>query len=118
MANKSEIIKSKSGATSRSKAIPYDLVPREAIIAIANRYQYGRDHGHAKNNWKIAKDDPEYQQERVNHAFEHFLRIQDGTGTREDLEAVLCNLAMLCWWLDNGSGAKESFPHLYERKDK
>lgn len=109
-----KLTQSKSGATSRSKSVDFTLVPKEAIEAIANRFQYGIDHGHARENWKIGKNDPDFIKERLNHAQKHFLSILDKSANAEDLEALLCNLAMVCWWKRNGNGLKELMPNLYE----
>ena len=107
-----KLIQSKSGATSRSKATDFTLVPTEAIEAIARRFQYGIDHG--RENWKIGKNDPDYIKERLNHAQKHLLKILTKEATSEDLDAVMCNLAMVCWWKRNGNGLKELMPNLYE----
>lgn len=103
-----------SGATSRSHAPAYDLVPMELEKAAINRFQYGIDHGHEKNNWRKGLNDPKYAQERMNHAVEHLKRANSGVGTWEDIEAVICNLAMLCWYKVWGTAVHTAFPHLFQ----
>ena len=106
--------KFKSGATSNSDSPDYTLCPKELVEAAINRFEEGLKRGHARNNWKLGKNDPEFVRARLNHAQKHFDKVLDGTGNRGDFEAVICNLAMISWWLKNGNGAKEVLAHLYE----
>lgn len=114
MSEKSTLVKSRSGATSRSKAPDYTLCPKEVIADIIERFQFGLEQGHARNNWKLGKNDPEFIRERINHAQHHFQKVLEFTATKKDFQAVLCNLAMVSWWLRNGNGLKELMPNLYE----
>lgn len=86
----------KSGATSTVEKPRYDVVPKELIQYAAERFAYGISRGHAKDNWKSIKIDEDFQRDRKNHAFEHFLHWIE-TGDKEQLKAVICNLAMFAW---------------------
>lgn len=110
-----------SGAESSRKAKDYGLCPTEAIEAIVDRFQYGIDvHGEKwRGNWKTGKDDPEFVRERIDHAYEHIQAILTGyhvqrkrPASYEDVEAVLCNMAMVAWWYTHGEGLCNAFPHL------
>ena len=104
----------KSGASSRSKKHDYRLTPRQLIQFATDRFQYGIDKGHARFNWQSGKDDPEFIADRANHGLEHLMKVIDGSGTINDLKAAICNLAMMAWWHENGTGLKEAFPNLYD----
>lgn len=102
-----------SGASSRKKALSLDMVPHQLDEFAARRFQYGVDKGHARDNWRGGKDDPEFIRDRINHAKAHLDRVVDGSGSLSDLQAAICNLAMMSWWYENGTGLKAVAPHLY-----
>ena len=102
-----------SGATSTKKMPDFTLVPKAALVNVAERLGVGVPI-HGRDNWKEGKDDPEYVRDRWNHFWNHALDIQEGKGKFEDLQAAICNLAMVCWFRENGTGFTQVFPNLVE----
>lgn len=89
-----------SGAKSTVEKPRYDLIPRQALSAIANRLGYGVAR-HGENNWKKGASDPAFIRDRKNHAIEHLINYANGVRGGEvsvyaQLEAAITNLAMLC----------------------
>jgi hypothetical protein len=109
---KPSLFAGKSGATSRSVALDYGLCPKELQEAGISRFEHGVKKGHARNNWRTGLDDAGFQYNRLMHAQKHLAKVVDGTGDWGDVQAVICNLAMLCWWRVNGKGFAEAFPWL------
>lgn len=89
-----------SGATS-SKCPRFDLIPIEAIIRLANRFELGEiKHGH--NNWRKGINDKQYILERTCHIIHHAIKFMhkldhllpdDGD---DDVGAILWGAAFLC----------------------
>lgn len=98
-----------SGARSSELKPRYDLVPLEAMTYIAKRLAYGAS-THGEHNYKKGYDDPEFLNDRKNHAVEHlFHYIQgdttpDGDGPLEHLSAAITNLAMLAYLEEKKNG--------------
>lgn len=88
----SEIVRHSSGATSSRLDERYDLIPHEAMKAMARRFAFGAKR-HSPDNWK--KGDADYARERLNHLWQHLSAFTE-TGRQEDLDAVITNAAMLC----------------------
>lgn len=92
------------GATRTEKAERYDLVPPEAIDAIARRMGLGVPK-HGENNWRgggVA-----FIKATINHLYAHLSALLKGDATDNHLDAVTCNSAFLCWF-------KANKPHDYE----
>lgn len=94
-----------SGARSTEVKPRYDLIPTEALAALARRFGYGAVK-HGENNWRNGVNDQEFHRDRVNHAIEHIFNYVHGITTydeerrpttpAEHLEAAITNLAILC----------------------
>lgn len=82
--------------SSRSEARPmYELVPRQAIDAIAERLTLGyRVHG--RENWK--NGGPLFFAETKRHMAAHMFAYLEGDKSEDQLSAIITNAAMLCWW--------------------
>lgn len=108
----------------RSQVRPrYDLIPLEAMLAIAERFTYGLKYG--KDNWK--RGGPAFFEDAKNHAIHHMMAYAAGDDSEEtseqNLGAALWNLAALCWWERTGRAAYEKaeldreWGEFVERKD-
>jgi hypothetical protein len=93
-----EIVTSKSGATSTKLEERWDLIPFAALAAMARRFWVGSIR-HAPRNWE--KGDEEFAETRLAHCFRHMALFAESR-RQEDLDAVLCNAAMLAYWKDKG----------------
>lgn len=102
----------KKGMTRSSIVRDYTLCPTELEDAATDRFQYGIQVGHERDNWRQGKDDPEAIRNSFNHLYKHVQRIKNGTGSFEDLQAIACNLAMMCWWRENGTGMQQAMPNI------
>ena len=82
--------------SSRSESKPmYELVPMEAIDAIAERLGMGFK-VHGRENWKGGG--PEFFAETKRHLTAHLLNYLQGDTSEDHLSAVATNAAMLIWW--------------------
>src|SRR5277367_5509187 len=88
-----EVIKSKSGATSTKLEEAWHLIPFAALKAMAVRFWVGSQK-HAPRNWE--KGDDEFAEIRLAHCFRHMALFAE-FHRQEDLDAVLCNGAMLAY---------------------
>lgn len=93
-----EVIKSKSGATSTKLEESWNLIPFAALSAMARRFWYGSQK-HAPRNWE--RGDEEFAEIRLSHCFRHMALFAEHR-RQEDLDAVLCNAAMLAWFKGRG----------------
>jgi hypothetical protein len=83
-----------SGASSSEQKPRYDLIPPEAMLALALRFALGaRVHG--DRNYEKGCHDPVFVRDRYNHMIEHALKAANGDTSEDHLAAVLCNAAML-----------------------
>lgn len=106
------------GMTRSSVVRDYTLCPTELEDAATDRFAYGIQVGHARDNWRQGKDDPEAILNSFNHLYKHVQAIKNGKGTFADLQAAACNLAMLCWWRENGTGMAKALPHIAKETQK
>lgn len=74
----------------------YDLIPKEAIDALARRLALGaRNHG--ENNWRCGG--PEFRKATLNHLVKHLLKyIERGNADDANTDAIICNAAFLCYF--------------------
>lgn len=93
-----EIVTSKSGATSTKLEERWDLIPHAALEAMARRFWLGSVK-HAARNWE--KGDEEFAETRLAHCYRHMALFAEHR-RQEDLDALLCNAAMLAYWKDKG----------------
>jgi hypothetical protein len=93
-----EVVISKSGATSTKLEERWDLIPFSALAAMARRFWVGSVK-HAPRNWE--KGDEEFAETRLSHCFRHMALFAEHH-RQEDLDAVLCNAAMLAYWKEKG----------------
>ena len=93
-----EVVVSKSGATSTKLEERWDLIPFAALAAMARRFWLGSIK-HAPRNWE--KGDEEFAEVRLAHCFRHMALFAEHR-RQEDLDAVLCNAAMIAFWKEKG----------------
>jgi len=93
-----ELVVSKSGATSTKLEEAWHLIPFAALQAMARRFWLGSQK-HAPRNWE--KGDEEFAEIRLTHMLRHAALFGEHR-RQEDLDAVLCNAAMLAYWKDKG----------------
>jgi hypothetical protein len=67
------VIKSKSGATS-SKIPRFDLIPRSALLKMADRFDLGLIK-HGKDNWRKGIGNRDYAIERATHVLDHASKL-------------------------------------------
>jgi hypothetical protein len=83
-----------SGASSSEEKPRYDLIPHEAMTAVAKRFALGaRTHG--DRNYENGWNDAAFIRDRFNHLIEHAMRAANGDTSEDHLGAVLCNAAIL-----------------------
>jgi hypothetical protein len=89
----------------------YDLIPKEAIDALARRLALGaRNHG--ENNWRVGG--PEFRKATINHLMKHLLNYIDNGNTDDaNTDAIICNAAFLCYFenQDPWKGCEASKPN-------
>lgn len=88
------------GATRTEKAERYDLVPPEAVDAIARRIGLGVAK-HGENNWKSGG--VAFIKATFNHMLAHISSLRKLNLGDQDLDAIICNVAFLCWFKENKS---------------
>lgn len=93
-----EVVTSKSGATSTKLEEFWHLIPHAAVAAMARRFWIGALK-HAPRNWE--KGDEEFAEIRLSHMYKHVALFAEYR-RQEDLDAVLCNAAMLAYWKEKG----------------
>lgn len=85
-------------ATRTVKKERYDLIPPEADDAIARRIGMGVAR-HGENNWRGGG--MEFIKATINHMRAHTSALLKGNRSDNDLDAIICNAAFLCWFRDN-----------------
>ena len=74
----------------------YDLIPKEAIDAIARRLALGAER-HGEYNWMAGGDN--FRKACINHLMKHLLDyIWNGDQGEANTDAIICNAAMLCYF--------------------
>jgi hypothetical protein len=74
----------------------YDLIPKEAIDAIARRLALGAQK-HGENNWKSGG--AEFRKATINHLIKHLLNYaEQGNADDANSDAIICNAAFLCYF--------------------
>jgi hypothetical protein len=88
------------GATRSEKLERFDLIPPEADEAMARRFGLGAKK-HGEGNWKGGGKD--FIKACINHAKAHEAHLGKaaGKGDDNDLDAIICNWGMLCWFREN-----------------
>lgn len=82
------------GATRSKMDVRLDLVPKEAIMAMARRLTLGADR-HGANNWR--KGGEEFRLATISHLMKHLLDyIENGNRDDANSDAIICNAAFLC----------------------
>ena len=97
-----EVIASKSGATSTKLEEAWHLIPFAALAAMARRFWLGSQK-HAPRNWEkaIAAKDSNFAEVRLAHLYRHVALFAEFR-RQEDLDAIMCNGAMLCHFKEHG----------------
>lgn len=90
-----DVVKSASGATSTKLEECWSLLPFAALQAMARRFWVGKQK-HAPRNWEqaIKSRDEDFAEARLDHCCRHMALFAEFR-RQEDLDAVLCNAAML-----------------------
>ena len=86
------------GATSSKQDCDSHDIPWAAVRMIGERLFYGRKR-HGRFNWK--RGEAGFAEERIKHLVTHTMLFAEHRRL-EDLQALLCNAAMLAWYWDNG----------------
>ena len=92
------------GKAARAEIRPrYDLIPLEALEALAKRFTLGLKYG--ENNWKTGG--PEFFKDAKNHLIHHLWcylekRLEDEPSEIDHLESVLWNASVVLWWEKTG----------------
>lgn len=84
----------RSGASSSEQKPRYDLIPMEALQALAVRFGLGAK-THGDRNYEKGFADPEFVRDRFNHLIEHAYKAAGGDRSEDHLGAVMCNAAIL-----------------------
>lgn len=72
----------------------YDLIPKEAVAAMARRLALGAKN-HGENNWRVGG--VEFRKATINHLMKHLLNyIEHGNAHDDNTAAIICNAAFLC----------------------
>lgn len=91
-----ELTKFEGNATRTTLKGRYDLIPREAIDAMARRLELGASR-HGENNWKQGGE--EFRKATINHLFNHLLDyLERGNTSEANTDAIICNAAFLCFY--------------------
>lgn len=93
-----EVVISSTGATSTKLEEAWHLIPFSALQSMARRFWYGSQK-HAPRNWE--KGDDAFAEVRLSHCCRHMALFAEHR-RQEDLDAVLCNAAMLAWFKEKG----------------
>lgn len=88
--------KTKAGVT-RSKKLRLSLVPGALLRFVASRFEYGISKGHEEGNWKLGAGDESSRAAALDHLYHHLLAYNDSGGA-DQLAAIACNAAMLCYY--------------------
>lgn len=84
------------GATRSTLNGRYDLIPREAIDALARRLEVGASR-HGEHNWKGGGE--AFRKATISHLFNHLLDyLENGNADEANTDAIICNAAFLCWY--------------------
>jgi hypothetical protein len=84
------------GATRSVVEERYDLIPKEAIDALARRLAVGAVR-HGENNWR--RGGAEFRKATINHLMKHLLNyIEHGNEDDANTDAIICNAAFLCYF--------------------
>jgi hypothetical protein len=86
------------GATSSKFDVDLHDIPYEAMMAIGRRFAYGRKR-HGRFNWR--RGDKKFAEERLKHLINHAMLFCHER-RQDDLDALMCNGAMICWFYANG----------------
>jgi hypothetical protein len=72
----------------------FDLIPKEAVAAIARRLAMGAK-VHGENNWRAGG--PEFRKATISHLMNHLLDyMEHGNANDANTDAIICNAAFLC----------------------
>lgn len=84
------------GSTRSEMKLRFDLIPKEAIEALARRLTLGAER-HGENNWK--QGGAEFRKATLNHLMKHLLDyMENGNRDDDNSDAIICNAAFLCYF--------------------
>lgn len=84
------------GSTRSQLSARYDLIPREAVEALARRLALGAQM-HGENNWRNGGED--FRRATINHLFQHLVAyIESGNQADMNTDAIITNAAFLCFF--------------------
>ena len=82
------------GATRSAMSERYDLIPKEAMAALARRLGLGAEK-HGENNWRGGGAD--FRKATICHLMKHLLDyMENGNANDANTDAIICNAAFLC----------------------
>lgn len=74
----------------------YELIPKEAVEAIARRLTIGAEK-HGENNWRNGGE--AFRRATISHLMKHLLDyIETGNNGDANTDAIVCNAAFLCYF--------------------
>jgi hypothetical protein len=78
----------------------YELIPKEALDALARRLALGAER-HGENNWK--KGGAEFKKATIRHLLKHIYDyLEQGNANDANTDAIICNAAFLCYFEKQG----------------
>ena len=96
MDNFGSITTFEGGAPRSSLPENYELIPKEAMVALARRLALGAA-THGKNNWRKGGND--FREATIRHLFKHLLDYaESGNASDANTDAIICNAAFLCFY--------------------
>lgn len=93
---KLSLTKYEGNATRSALKGRYDLIPREAVDALARRLELGAA-VHGEHNWKEGGE--EFRRATINHLINHLLDYMENGNTKDaNTDAIIANAAFLCFY--------------------
>jgi hypothetical protein len=85
------------GGSTRTKLdVRYELIPKEAIDALARRLTLGAAK-HGDHNWKGGGE--EFRKATINHLMKHLLEYMESGNLKDaNTDALICNAAFLAYF--------------------
>lgn len=97
------------GGATRSRVLPFGLVPTVGIRRITQRFALGAIK-HGENNWKSSiqkrEDAKVFVQEAWNHAMEHMLKLSEGSDLSDDHIGAIGWFSTVCAEVERVHGCR------------
>lgn len=85
------IVTNNKGGEQSKSSYAFHLIDRDALLAIAERLQFGQDKGYARDNWRLIDSEEHY-----NHMLIHYFAAVAGDTSDDHLAGFICR-AMMCY---------------------